>query len=61
MAFQQRKKNASDSLPGLYAELKALAKGCDFGDKFDARVRDQLFMVVEQEVYFPNLVAENLD
>ena len=61
LAFQQRKKKTEESLNTLYAELKALAKDCSFGDQFDPRVRDQLFMAVEQEVYFPNLVAENLD
>lgn len=61
MTFQLRKKRPQDSLNGLYADLKALAKDCSFGDQFDKRVRDQLFMAVEEEVYFPNLVAENLD
>ena len=57
--FQQRKKKAGESLRDLYADLKTLAKDCSFGTLFDARVRDQLFMAVDTEVYFPNLVAEN--
>ena len=57
--FQQRKKKAGESLRDLYADLKTLAKNCSFGTNFDARVRDQLFMAVDTEVYFPNLVAEN--
>ena len=61
IAFQQRKKKPDESLNNLYADLKALAKNCSFGNQFDSRVRDQLFMAVEQEVYFPNLVAENID
>lgn len=45
----------------LYADLKALAKDCKFGDAFDCKVRDQLFMAIDGEIYFPNLTAENLD
>ena len=57
--FQQRKKKNGEGLRDLYADLKTLAKDCSFGSQFDARVRDQLFMAVDAEVYFPNLVAEN--
>ena len=39
--------------------MKSLAKDCSFENQFDARVRDQLFMAVDNEIYFPNLVAEN--
>ena len=59
VVFQQRKKLTGECLNNLYADLKALAKDCNFGDQFDARVRDQLFMAVDNEIYFPNLVAEN--
>ena len=59
--FQQRKKNRNESLRDLYADLKALASDCNFGIAFDGRVRDQLFMAIDSEVYFPNLAAENLD
>ena len=59
IVFQQRKKVPSESLHNLYADLKSLAKDCNFVGQFDARVRDQLFMAVESEIYFPNLVAEN--
>ncbi|XP_076036431.1 uncharacterized protein LOC143022207 [Oratosquilla oratoria] len=59
--FQNRKKKSDESLRDLYADLKSLAKDCSFDALFDARVRDQLFMAIETEVYFPNLVAENLD
>ena len=59
VAFQQRKKVPGETLHNLYADLKALAKDCQFSGQFDARVRDQLFMAVDGEVYFPNLVAEN--
>ena len=61
LSFQQRKKKEGESLKELYADLKRLAKDCDFKDQFDSRVRDQLFMSVENEIYFANLVAENLD
>ena len=61
VSFQQRKKKSTETLPELYADLKALAKHCRFGAQFDGRVRDQLFMAVDQGVYFPNLLAENLD
>ena len=59
--FQQRKKKSDESLRDLYVDLKNLARDCSFGALFDARVRDQLFMAVDAEVYFPNLVAENLN
>lgn len=61
LAFQQRTKRTGETLNVLFADLKALAKDCNFGVQFDPRVRDQLFMAVEHEIYFPNLVAENLD
>ena len=61
LAFQQRRKKGGESLKELYADLKCLAKDCDFGSNFDSRVRDQLFMALENEIYFANLVAENLD
>ena len=61
MDFQKRTKKQQESLQDLYAELKALANHCNFGAEFDGRVRDQLFMAVENEIFFPNLVAENLD
>ena len=60
LVFQQRKKKPDENLNTLYAEIKALAKHCNFGNTFDSRVRDQLFMAVEGQTYFPNLVAENL-
>ena len=58
--FQQRKKKGEETLRELYADLKELANDCDFGTQFDARVRDQLFMAVDSEIYYPHLVAENL-
>ncbi|XP_066941045.1 uncharacterized protein [Macrobrachium rosenbergii] len=57
LAFQQKRKAGGESLKDLYADLKSLAKDCEF----DARVRDQLFMALEHEVYFASVVAENLD
>ena len=61
LAFQQRKKKEGESLKELYADLKRLAKDCEFQDQFDSRVRDQLFMALENEIYFSNLVVEKLD
>nr|XP_045614303.1 uncharacterized protein K02A2.6-like [Procambarus clarkii]XP_045614304.1 uncharacterized protein K02A2.6-like [Procambarus clarkii]XP_045614305.1 uncharacterized protein K02A2.6-like [Procambarus clarkii]XP_045614306.1 uncharacterized protein K02A2.6-like [Procambarus clarkii]XP_045614307.1 uncharacterized protein K02A2.6-like [Procambarus clarkii]XP_045614308.1 uncharacterized protein K02A2.6-like [Procambarus clarkii]XP_045614309.1 uncharacterized protein K02A2.6-like [Procambarus clarki len=61
MDFQKRTKKQQESLQDLYEELKALANNCNFGAQFDCRVRDQLFMAVENEIFFPNLVAENFD
>lgn len=61
MDFQKRTKKQQESVQDLFAELKALANHCNFGAQLDGRVRDQLFMAVEKENYFPNLVAENLD
>ena len=61
ITFQQRKKRKDETVQELYADLKALAKNCNFGNQFDARVRDQLFMAVDNEIYFPNLVALNID
>ena len=43
--FQQRRKLENESLKELYADLKRLAKNCNFGATFDARLRDQLFSV----------------
>ncbi|XP_064089269.1 uncharacterized protein LOC135203476 [Macrobrachium nipponense] len=61
IAFQQRKKRRDETVNSLYADLKALAKDCNFGNHFDSRDRDQLFMAVDNEVYFPNLVALYID
>ncbi|XP_068234165.1 uncharacterized protein [Palaemon carinicauda] len=62
IAFQQRKKKRKDeSVKELYADLKALAKHCSFGNQFDSIIRDQLFMAVDAELYLSNLVALNID
>ena len=46
----------------MYADLKRLAKDCNFGTTFDARLRlrDQLFMAIDSQSYFKFLMAENL-
>ncbi|KAG1681468.1 hypothetical protein GQR58_011851 [Nymphon striatum] len=56
--FQQRKKETSKD---LFADLKALAKDCNFKASFDSRSRDQLFMAVDSQVYFKYLLAEDLN
>ena len=58
--FQQRRKHMNESLRELYANLKRLAKDCNFETTFDARLRDQLFMAVDNLSYFKFLLAENL-
>ena len=59
LLFQQRKKESHESLNELYSSLKNLAKNCSFGTTFDQRLRDQLFMAVDQQAYFKFLVAED--
>ena len=49
--FQQRKKVDSESLNDLYSNLKRLGKDCNFKTTFDDRLRDQLFMAVDQQPY----------
>ena len=61
LLFQQRKKKDSESLKELYSDLKKLAKDCNFGATFDSRLRDQLFMAVDNLSYFKFLVAEDLN
>ena len=58
--FQQRRNKDSESLKELYADLKRLAKDCNFGATFDASLGDQLFMAVDRLPYFKFLVAEDL-
>ena len=59
--FQRRVKNSNESLKDLYADLKRLAKDCNFGNTYDARLRDQLFMAIDRQSYFKFLMAENLN
>ena len=61
VSFQQRRKSEGKSLKELYADLKRLAKDCNFGATFDSRLRDQLFMAVDKLPYFKFLLAENLN
>ena len=57
ICFQQRKKKAGESLRDLYVDLEALAKDV----VLMTNLMQELFMAIDAEVYFPNLVAENLD
>ncbi|XP_076038422.1 uncharacterized protein LOC143023696 [Oratosquilla oratoria] len=59
-SFQQRRKIEKENVKELYADLKRLAKDCNFGTMFDARLRHQLFMAVDHEPYFKYLLAEDL-
>ena len=61
LLFQQRKKESNESLKDLYSDLKRLAKDCNFGNTFDTRLRDQLFMAIDSLPYFKFLVAEDLN
>ena len=61
LSFQQRRKESSESLKDLYSDLKKLANQCSFGDTFDKRLRDQLFMAVDAQPYFKFLLAEDLN
>ena len=58
--FQRRVKKSEKSLKELYVDLKRLAKDCNFGTTFDARLRDQLLMAIDSQSYFKFLMAENL-
>ena len=62
LLFQQRKKEAGKALNFMFSNLKSLAKNCNFGSTFEYRnrLRDQLFMVVDNQSYFRFLVAEYL-
>ncbi|XP_068243850.1 uncharacterized protein [Palaemon carinicauda] len=44
-----------------YDDLAQLLEGSSFGNQFDSRITDQLFMAVDAEVYFSNLVALNIN
>lgn len=61
VSFQQRRKVEGESLKELYADLKRLAKDCNFGATFDSRLRDQLFMAVDRLPFFKFLLAEDLN
>ena len=58
--FQRRVKKSDESLEQLYADLKRLAKDCNFGTTFDERLRDQFFMAIDSQSYFKFFMAENL-
>ena len=58
--FQQRKKQAGESVKEMFADLKGLANNCNFGASYDLRLRDQLFMAVDGQNYFKFLMSEDL-
>lgn len=59
--FLQRKKKGNETVKAYYAELKQLAQKCDFGGEFDRRLKEQLLVGIDQEVYFKVLLADPFD
>ncbi|XP_076032445.1 uncharacterized protein LOC143020168 [Oratosquilla oratoria] len=59
-SFQQRRKVEKETVKELYADLKRLAKDCNFDTTLDARLRDQLFMAIDSEPYFKYILAKDL-
>ena len=58
--FQQRRKSPTESLKEVYMDLKSLANNCQFGNNYDTRLRDQLFMAIDDQPYFKYLMSEEL-
>ena len=59
--FLQRKKKSSESVKEYYAELKLLAHQCEFNNDFDRRLKEQLLVGIDNEVYFKVLLADPFD
>lgn len=59
--FLQRKKLKSETVKQYYAELKKYAKQCEFGGDFDRRLKEQLLVGIDQEVYFKVLLSDSFD
>ena len=59
--FQQRRKYAKESLKEFYVELKNLANNCNFGNSYDSKLRDKLFMAIDHQPYFKFLMSEDLN
>ena len=59
--FLQRKKKSNETVKGYYAELKQLAQQCEFGAEFDRRLKEQLLVGIDQEIYFKVLLADPFD
>ena len=57
--FLQRKKKWNETVKDYYAELKQLAQQCDFGTDFDKRLKEQLLVGIDQEIYFKLLLADS--
>ena len=58
--FQQRRKSSTETLKEVYVDLKNLANNCKFGNSYDGRLRDQLFIAVDNQPYFKYLMSEDL-
>ena len=59
--FLRRKKTAEETVKEYYAELKKLAQSCEFGDELDRRLKEQLLVGIDGEVYFKILLADPFD
>ena len=59
--FLQRKKRVNENVKAYYADLKQLAQQCDFGAEFDRRLKEQLLIGIDQEIYFKVLLADPFD
>ena len=59
--FLQRKKKSNETVKSYYAELKQLGQQCEFGTEFDRRLKEQLLVGIDQEVYFKILLADPFD
>ena len=55
--FLQRKTKGNETVKEYYAELKQLAQQCDFSSEFDRRLKEQLLVGIDQEVYFKVLLS----
>ncbi|KII68284.1 hypothetical protein RF11_06725 [Thelohanellus kitauei] len=56
MEFQNRKRRVDESVENYVQTLKTLAATCEFGQKLDERVRDQLIMGIENPAHQQDLV-----
>ena len=59
--FMTRKKGRNENVKEYYAELKKLAQRCDFDASFDQRLKEQLLVGVNGEIYFKILLADTFD
>ena len=56
--FRQRKQDAQEKVAEYVANLKKLAKGCNFGEKLEENLRDQLVFGLKNDTIRQRLFAE---